>query len=231
MEENLDPNHHRYRIDNDGAGASGGTSSALPRTSSLPLLTTHHKQQAAVADVAAGPLVMTPSTPLSLRRHRLEKDELTSSGIDWVDNVVDVATVCKKILTKHTCRLCQVYTDAQVEYEVRQEESARRRSYYNQQQQQQPQQAGEEGQTSSSSWPSHPAQQQPQSRSFYDYSSMLVPNALEVELYRQFLFDEDSVVETVNVRDKEKDEENDDENEDLEKDVTMQKSAITERMQ
>lgn len=120
-------------------------------------------------------------------------DEL--SGIDWVDSVVDVASTCKKILTAHTCRLCQVYTDAQVEFEVRQEESA------NQQQQQQHQNPARSAAPVTGS-------------SFFQ---TMMPNPLEVEMYRQFLFDEDSVVEGVTEREKvfEDDDEDDEQAEQL----------------
>lgn len=85
---------------------------------------------------------------------------------------MDVAQTCKKLFTQHTCRVCQVYTDAQVEYEVRQEK----------QQEHQHQ------------WISH----------LGGFGQQ--PASLEVELYRQFLFDEDSVVEVVSEREKEWDE-------------------------
>lgn len=83
------------------------------------------------------------------------------TGDDWVDSVVGVAQTCKKLFTQHTCRLCQVYVDEQVEFERRQEEAS--------------------GHVPRKSW----MQTQP---------------TLEVELYRQFLFDEDSVVEHVSER-------------------------------
>jgi hypothetical protein len=104
------------------------------------------------------------------------RNEGELSGIDWVDSVVDVATTCKKIFTAHTCRLCHVYTDAQVEYEVRQEETAQLQRRM----------------------PEH----QRAATAGSSFFQSVVPNPLEVELYRQFLFDEDSVVEGVNEREK-----------------------------
>lgn len=75
---------------------------------------------------------------------------------DWVDSVVEVAQTCKKLFTRHTCRVCQVYVDEQVEFEIQQQEN----------------------------------------RSWHDSALSM----MEVELYRQFLFDEDSVVEGVSER-------------------------------
>jgi hypothetical protein len=128
-----------------------------------------------------GVLVVSKQGGAAQRRGGRYRDESELSGIDWVDSVVDVATTCKKIFTAHTCRLCQVYTDAQVEYEVRQEETAQ------QQQQRLPLPHHQRGATGSS-------------------FLQTLPNSLEVELYRQFLFDEDSVVEGVSEREKEFDE-------------------------
>lgn len=79
----------------------------------------------------------------------------TNNDVDWVDTVERTAAVMKKFFTKTTCRLCQVYVDQQVQYEVQQEDK----------------QLG-------THWVS----------SVRD---------LEVELYRQFLFDENSVIEHV----------------------------------
>jgi hypothetical protein len=100
---------------------------------------------------------------------------------DWVESVADVAQTCKKLFSANACRLCDVYTDAQVEYEVRQEK-------------------------------------QPQPK--YWMHMMSHQPSLEVELYRQFLFDEDSVMEVVSEREKEMKQ---DENEDH--------STITQRTQ
>ena len=83
---------------------------------------------------------------------------------DWVDSVADTAAAMKKFFTRTTCRLCQVYVDEQVQYEVQQE-------------------------------------QKPNSQSWITPISNF-----EVELYRQFLFDEDSVVEQVSERDGSNDE-------------------------
>ncbi|GKY99852.1 hypothetical protein MPSEU_000938900 [Mayamaea pseudoterrestris] len=78
--------------------------------------------------------------------------------VDWVDTVERTASVMKKFLTRTTCRLCQVYADEQVQYEVQLEK-----------------QTGMQHETS-------------------NWVASSVRN-LEVELYRQFLFDENSVIQ------------------------------------
>ena len=72
----------------------------------------------------------------------------------WVDSVVSCAQAVNKMFVRNTCRLCQVYTDRQVEFEVSRENN-------------------------------------PVERAFLKAAATFQP---EVELYRQFLFDEDSVV-------------------------------------
>jgi len=97
---------------------------------------------------------------------------------DWVDSVVQVANTCKKLFTQNTCRMCQVYVDEQVEYERREEAI--------------------DGDGNKMKWSPSPFQQA------WMRSSVLANNP-EVELYRQFLFDEESVVEVVMEREKEDD--------------------------
>jgi hypothetical protein len=179
--ENRDPN--RLLVGRMGGESSDSVASSLP---SLRASSAASSSATSSLSIGGGGRALTKPRP-----QRRPDDEL--SGIDWVDSVVDVASTCKKILTAHTCRLCQVYTDAQVEFEVRQEESAQNQQHHQQQQ--------------------HPQQQARSaapvaSRSFFQ--TMMMPNPLEVEMYRQFLFDEDSVVEGVNEREKVFDEEDDD---------------------
>jgi hypothetical protein len=75
---------------------------------------------------------------------------------EWVDSVVDVASHMRKMFTKSTCRLCQVYVDNQVEFEQQQRDE--------------------------------------------NFCYQKQPHGIEVELYRQFMFDEESVVECVSER-------------------------------
>jgi hypothetical protein len=191
--ENRDPN-----LLTAGRSTGGGESSVSDSVaSSLPSLRASSESSAAsTSSFSTGVLALSTTTKKTPRQgqgqgQRRPDDEL--SGIDWVDSVVDVASTCKKILTAHTCRLCQVYTDAQVEFEVRQEESA--------QQQQQHQQQ-------------HPSRSAAPVASSSPFFQAMMPNSLEVEMYRQFLFDEDSVVEGVNEREKVFDDDDDEEEED-----------------
>ena len=90
---------------------------------------------------------------------------------DWVDTMVSCAQAMNKLFVHNTCRLCQVYSDKQVEFE---------------------RQLQEENNSSSCN--------NPVDRAFLrtgGIPQMLLP---EVELYRQFLFDEDSVVDSVGQR-------------------------------
>lgn len=88
------------------------------------------------------------------------------SDEDWVDTMVSCAQAVNKLFVRNTCRLCQVYTDKQVEYEERLQEDS---DSYN-----------------------------PVDRAVLH--TILPPLHPEVEFYRQFLFDEDSVVESVCLR-------------------------------
>jgi hypothetical protein len=177
--ENRDPNLLMV-----GRSMGGGESSVSDSVaSSLPSLRASSESSAAsTSSFSTGVLALsaTKKTPRQGQGQGRRRPDEELSGIDWVDSVVDVASTCKKILTAHTCRLCQVYTDAQVEFEVRQEESAQQQ---HQQQQQPARSAAPVANTSS-------------------FFQTMMPNALEVEMYRQFLFDEDSVVEGVNEREK-----------------------------
>lgn len=85
-----------------------------------------------------------------------------SSQGQWIDSVVQAATGMNKLFTRNTCRMCQVYSDKQVEFETL-----------------------NEGISS-------------------PMASLIMRTtqeaSMEVELYRQFLFDEDSVVDNVSHR-------------------------------
>lgn len=90
---------------------------------------------------------------------------LVSSDDCWVDSVVSAARTVNKLFTRNTCRVCQLYSDKQVEFERTMAESD----------------------TIGIS---------PVDRAFLK----TMPFQPEVALYRQFLFDEDSVVDSVGQR-------------------------------
>lgn len=97
----------------------------------------------------------------------------SSTDEGWVDSMVQVAHTANKLFSKHTCRLCQVYTDKQVEYETRQENALRYQQYFE------------------SSGDSSPIDR------VWDNLEAAASQQLNIELYRQFLFDEESVVSNV----------------------------------
>jgi hypothetical protein len=198
--ENRDPN--RLLVGRMGGESSDSVASSLPSLRASSAASSSAASSSSSLSIGGGGRALTKPRP-----QRRPDDEL--SGIDWVDSVVDVASTCKKILTAHTCRLCQVYTDAQVEFEVRQEESARKQHHQQQQQQHPQQQARSAAPVASTSF----------------FQTMMMPNPLEVEMYRQFLFDEDSVVEGVNEREKVFDEDDDDE-EKAEEDAQQRAAAV-----
>ena len=93
---------------------------------------------------------------------------------DWVvDTVVSCAQSVNKLFVRNTCRLCQIYVDRQVSFEEETEKMM--------------------CSDSSSSSSSNPVE-----RAFLKATPFI--QAPQVELYRQFLFDEDSVVDSVGLR-------------------------------
>jgi hypothetical protein len=97
-----------------------------------------------------------------IRDNRQLRRNSTSAEDGWVGSMVEVARACNKLFTKHTCGVCHMYVDKQLEYETRQEDK---------------------------SGGSH--SQSPVERVWM--KTGLERGNMEVDLYRQFLFDEDSV--------------------------------------
>jgi hypothetical protein len=104
------------------------------------------------------------------QQHHSGKENIPSSRIltadsysmDWVDTMVSCAQTVNKAFVRHTCRICQIYSDKQVEFErIHNDDS------------------------------DHGA------ASPVDRANWKVPHLPEVEFYRQFLFDEESVMEGV----------------------------------
>lgn len=113
----------------------------------------------------------TSYAPESSRIHR-ENDE-----VGWVlDGMVQMAKSCNNLLSKNACHLCNVYVDKQLEFEQRQEC------------------IGNGAATQAIS---------PVERVWMRTvppEGLQPPQQMEVDLYKQFLFDEDSVVDTVSSR-------------------------------
>jgi hypothetical protein len=111
----------------------------------------------------------------------------------WIDTVVSCAQTINKLFTRHTCRLCHVYSDRQVEYENSLSLAAAAA----------PTTVDYAG---SGMYPQLVEQEQhqlavisPVERAYLKTTrtanaALLQP---EVEFYRQFLFDEESVVDAV----------------------------------
>ena len=134
--------------------------------------------------------------------------------LDWVDTVVNCANIMNKIFTRNTCRLCHIYSDKQVEFEERIQQNATitatAAEWYNVQQQSA---LYNNGITSTNGTYSnnndandseHDTMYQPQSQP--PSTMMLPPNSVSpvnpeaVELYRKYLFDEESVVDSIELR-------------------------------
>jgi hypothetical protein len=103
--------------------------------------------------------------PLSTRHASSSSDHYAPSGRRWVDGMVKVAHACNLLVLKN-CHLCHVYADRQVEFEQ-----------------------GQETRTPSSTFWDATASSSPAERAWKKLHA-----SLEVDLYRQFLFDEDSVM-------------------------------------
>jgi hypothetical protein len=98
---------------------------------------------------------------------------------DWIEKASSLSQAFHKLIAKSACKMCDVYVDEQLEFENRQED------YYN----------TTTGTTTTTSM----------ARAWVK----AYKPSMEVELYRQMLFDEESVVFSVSERDDNEDEEGD----------------------
>jgi hypothetical protein len=143
--------------------------------------------QAAVQAVQEADMLLNSEyEPLNVHIHRDKENTLnaplsTRSGLGsplganrWVDRMVKVANACNSLVVSK-CNMCHVYANRQVEFEA--SEAARRR-------------AAMTPATSVFSSPASPTERVWQKMN----ASCAAANSLEVNLYRQFLFDEESVV-------------------------------------
>ena len=138
--------------------------------------------------------------------------------VDWVDTVVNCATIMNKIFTRNTCRLCHIYSDKQVEFEERIQQnatiSATAAEWYNLQQQGAILYNNNNDNGNLDQDDAMYQQQQQQQLDFKASSAtgvMSPPTAVTstlpppvdpatVELYRKYLFDEESVVDSIEMR-------------------------------
>ncbi len=112
------------------------------------------------------------STLTRVQRHQEQKEDA------WVDSMIEVAHTATKLFARHTCRMCHVYVDEQLEFERQQQQF----DFYKAHQQ-----------SVSNKENSSPGVSSP----WANLVANAGPSPFEVELYRQFLFDEESVVDTV----------------------------------
>jgi hypothetical protein len=108
----------------------------------------------------------------------------------WIDTVVSCAQTINKLFTSHTCRLCHVYSDRQVEYENSLSLAAAAAA---------PTTVDYAGSGMYPQLQHQAAVISPVERAYLKTTrsanaALLQP---EVEFYRQFLFDEESVVDAV----------------------------------
>lgn len=119
--------------------------------------------------------------------------------VDWVDTVVNCATIMNKIFTRNTCRLCHIYSDKQVEFEERIQQNATitatAAEWYSIQQ----------GAMYNNDfhhdtlYPEQPPQE-PMNHVVAPSHSVSPVNTEAIELYRKYLFDEESVVDSIELR-------------------------------
>jgi hypothetical protein len=131
--------------------------------------------------------------------------------LDWVDTMVNCANIMNKIFTRNTCRLCHIYSDKQVEFEERIQQNATitatAAEWYNIQQQNAMSSSGNDAHDYYHDSTIGPLQTQ--SPQFFN-NPTLPPNSISsslspvdpeaVELYRKYLFDEESVVDSIEMR-------------------------------
>ena len=162
------------------------TSTTKATTATAPL---SPEFQAAMQAVQEADMVLNSEyEPLNVHIHRDKENTVNAplsvrSGLTsplnanrWVDRMVKMANACNSLVTSK-CNLCHVYANRQVEFEA----SERARSA----------RALETPATSVFSSPVSPTERVWQKMN----ASCAAANSLEVNLYRQFLFDEESVVD------------------------------------
>jgi hypothetical protein len=133
-----------------------------------------------------------------------------NNQVDWVDTVVNCALIMNKIFTRNTCRLCHIYSDKQVEFEARLQENAtiaaataaewykNNNIYYDSN--------SNYNYDNASDSIFHQQQEHVQQNDTFPMSSQSHSSSIAaidphvVELYRQQLFDEESVVDSIELR-------------------------------
>ena len=178
--------------------------------------------KAAVKAVQEADMVLNSEyEPLNIHIHRDKENSLnaplsTRSGLAsplsanrWVDRMVKMANACNSLVVSK-CNLCHVYANRQVEFEATEAASTSCRRALD----------ATTPATSVFSSPLSPTEKVWQKMN----AGCAAANSLEVNLYRQFLFDEESVVDMLDAALEKVDNPGDEEDED---DVKVNKNATT----
>jgi hypothetical protein len=146
----------------------------------------------------------------SVANNHQQQQQQQQQPVDWVDTVVNCANIMNKIFTRNTCRLCHIYSDKQVEFEERIQQNATitatAAEWYNLQQQ-----GAINFNNNNDNELEHDTIYQQQSTQpssnhldeilpSLSASSLTAVNPEAVELYRKYLFDEESVVDSIEMR-------------------------------
>lgn len=62
--------------------------------------------------------------------HHVRQKEWNGGDEGWVESVMEVSRICNKLFSRHTCGVCRVYADKQVEFESRQEDKPSAQPHY-----------------------------------------------------------------------------------------------------
>ncbi len=128
-----------------------------------------------------------------LQEHSPEllKTSVTDSGP--LDSFISAANIVNKLFQKSSCAVCQMYTDKQLEFEIRQDRLLQSENPTN------PTDPDRLQLTSSEDSGCCSQSTSPVNRAYMKCASG-PSGAFEVAMYRQFLFDEESVVDTIENR-------------------------------
>jgi hypothetical protein len=179
---------HVSFIEKENRGQTSGRASASTTTATTTTTTAaaaalqqqyqYHHFNSFVKDDEETTTRKTTQTRCPNQDNNNNNDKEGGQQLDWIEKTATIQQALATLITKTSCRLCHVYTDKQLEYENRQEAAL----------------------TTAAS-----------ARNSLLYTPFASgPGAgnggsalLEVERYRQFLFDEESVVGRVEVDDEE----------------------------
>lgn len=134
-------------------------------------------------------IVMNPDDgKLQAPSPEIIKTSVTDSGL--LDSFISAANIVNKLFQKSSCAVCQMYTDKQLEFEIRQDRLLQSENSTDPDRLQL---------TSSEDSGCCSQSTSPVDRAYMKCASG-PSGAFEIAMYRQFLFDEESVVDTIENR-------------------------------